>query len=118
MAKKSFGLVMLVAVLAFGMALTGCDNNGGTSVSPIDGRWDHAVYSDVLVIGNGTMRWYYGDAVVDTVTFTISGNNITMRWPGGETDTATFALSNNGNTLTFTWTDDGESWTSVYNRRS
>jgi len=113
MAKKSFGLVMLVAVLAFGMAVTGCDNNGGTSVSPIDGRWVNAyVLGEVWIFGNGSMRIYEDGVRVHSVRFTISGNNINVG-----RDTATWALSSDGNTLTFTFTEDGDTWTETLNRQ-
>jgi len=101
MAKKSFGLVMLVAVLAFGMAVTGCSNDD-TNVSPIDGRWVHSEYpEEVWVIGNGIIRAYWGGDLEMTATFTISGNNLTIR-AGEETNTGTFTLSADGNTLTLT----------------
>jgi len=110
MVKKSFGLVMLVAVLAFGMAVTGCDNNGGTSISPIDGRWVNSEYpEEVWVIGNGTIRAYLDGVLEMTATFTISGSNLTIR-AGGETNTRTFTLSPDGNTLTFTVAWGTEVW--------
>jgi len=114
MAKKSFGLVMLVAVLAFGMAVTGCSNDD-TNVSPIDGRWVAAGASAiVMVFENGNFRTYYDGVLLGSGTFTTSGNNVTVT-QDGETETATFSVS--GNTLTITFTVDGETFTQVYHRQ-
>lgn len=43
MARKRFGLGMLVMALAFGTAVTGCDNNTGSihDGNPIVGIWDY-----------------------------------------------------------------------------
>jgi len=114
MAKKSFGLVMLVAVLAFGMAVTGCSNDD-TNVSPIDGRWVYAGDSnEVWVFGGGTARVYYRGVLDETLTFSTSGSNITITMEGLSM-TGTFAIS--GNTLTITITFLGETDVIVLQRQ-
>jgi len=116
MAKKSFGLIMLAAVLAFGMAVTGCGH-----ASPVDGRWAHADDPRlVYVFENGIVRAYLAGELVLSGTFTASGNTITMTFTEGgvtETPTATFALSNNNNTLTLTGTEGGETFSEVWHRQ-
>jgi len=82
MAKKIFGLGTLVAILAFGMAVTGCGNDD-TNVSPLDGRW---VYYDdpsqVWVFSSGILRMYEEGSLVENIPFSTSGNNITLTMEG------------------------------------
>jgi len=115
MAKKSFGLVMLVAVLAFGMAVTGCSNNGDTNVSALDGRWVYAGDpNEVWVFDGGTGRTYYRGVLDETWTFSTSGSNITITLEGLSV-TGTFAIS--GNTLTITLTFYGATTVIVLQRQ-
>jgi hypothetical protein len=86
MAKKNLWLGMLVMVLAFGMAVVGCDPDDSTDAETdpaLNGTW---VYEDEdgieLKFNNGNFEFSADDGTIALIaqkgTYTASGNNITL----------------------------------------
>ena len=110
MAKRLW-LGMLIAALAFGMMLIGCDNStgagrGGNDIDPaLVGTWICCCGEGSMVLNsNGTIRRYDGYFLSLSGTWTARNSLFTITVPGLGHATAFFTIS--GNILRLSWDSD------------
>ncbi|MHB8215579.1 MAG: hypothetical protein ACYDDS_05815 [Candidatus Sulfotelmatobacter sp.] len=97
--NKSIGMIMLLALLATGIAMVGCGSNNGSNSTNVNGNWSASLtnaqngppiysFTTTLSEANG------GGLSVSNFTFTSTGSCFVQ---GETTETGSFTLSGNFN---------------------